>query len=176
MEFDVNQKIKERSVYADEVFKLLPNSSDIELVVLKGHLAIEEFMYLALQDHVQDFKWIKEARLSFNQLVCILRSMNKMEGLNDAYSAILALNSIRNKCAHSLRGEGINAPIAKLRHTLPYISEKHENSDIQFIKSAVGHIISMISILCPINSRLEEIKAKDIVIQLPKKKSEQPDA
>lgn len=171
MDHEINRIIKERSDLAGEVFKLLPSTADIELVVLKGHLAIEEFMYFSLQDHVQDFKWVKEAKLTFNQLACILRSMNKMEGLIEAYNAILALNSLRNKYAHSLRGEGTAVQITKLRQAVPSISKKNESDDIQFIKATVGYIIGMISILGPVNSRLEEIKEKNIVIELPGKKT-----
>lgn len=102
--------------------------------------------------------------------------MNKMEGLNEAYTAILALNSLRNKYAHSLRGEGTSVQIAKLRQAVPSISKENESNDLQFIKAVVGYIIGMISILCPINSKFEEIKEKDIVIELPNRKPKLPKA
>lgn len=75
------------------------------LVVLKGHLVIEERITAAIEKFVFHPEHLDKARLNFAQKVGIARSMSLDEQANNMWNLILRLNALRNTLSHSLDGE-----------------------------------------------------------------------
>jgi hypothetical protein len=83
---------------------LFPAGNDLTLIILKGHLLLEEELNARLREIALRPQALQEARLRFHALsrVC----MAFLYGANSAeqwfWSAIASLNSIRNDLAHHL--------------------------------------------------------------------------
>lgn len=73
------------------------------LVVLKGHLVIEETLGEIISTYVFHAEHLEQARLGFAQKVAIARTMSLDEHNNDMWQLIVAINGLRNELAHSLQ-------------------------------------------------------------------------
>ena len=89
---DVQQRFEEQLRYVDEA----------ALVVLKGHLLIEEMLDSIISTFVFHGEFIEKANLSFWQKVAIARSMSLDEHQNEMWDIALKLNALRNDLAHAL--------------------------------------------------------------------------
>jgi hypothetical protein len=90
--------------YRDYVFRYdehMPETDDLTLVVLKGHLLIEELLVELVHLALPHAAYLDKARLSFHQLACVVRSSVQRES-DPAWELILSLNSLRNDLAHNL--------------------------------------------------------------------------
>jgi len=58
---------------------LLPETEEIELIVLKGHLIIEEKLYKLATELCYYPKHLESARLSFKQLSLVARSLDQRQ-------------------------------------------------------------------------------------------------
>jgi hypothetical protein len=75
------------------------------LIVLKGHLLIEEMLETIISTFVFHPQFIKDARLTFSKKVSLARSMSLREQDNEMWEIALKLNSLRNELAHSLQSQ-----------------------------------------------------------------------
>lgn len=83
--------------------KHLPRSQDLMLVVLKGHLLIEEEINEILTIMLNEPSALFDAHLSFRQRLAVLRSVVGSEGNQHfRYDALQKLNVLRNELAHNL--------------------------------------------------------------------------
>jgi len=80
----------------------LSQVDEVALIVLKGHLLIEESLGRIISNFVFHEDKIDSARLSFYQKVWIGRSMSLREQDNSMWDLIVAINALRNDLAHSL--------------------------------------------------------------------------
>jgi len=82
--------------------KYLPMTDDIIVIVLKGHLIIEEILNEILKSHCHDYSSIGDANLTFYQKVHVAKALMSA-GFNEiSFPAILLLNRLRNDLAHNL--------------------------------------------------------------------------
>lgn len=72
------------------------------MVVLKGHLLIEERLDAIISKFVHHGAFIENANLRFPQKVAIARSMSLDEHDNGMWDIPITLNSLRNDLAHAL--------------------------------------------------------------------------
>jgi hypothetical protein len=77
-------------------------SDDAALIILKGHLVIEERITAVMEKFVFHPEYLDRARLTFAQKVNIARSMSLDESGNSVWEMIEKLNALRNKLSHSL--------------------------------------------------------------------------
>lgn len=75
------------------------------LIVLKGHLLIEEMLDAIIRTFVFHPDYLDGARLSFSQKLHIARSMSLDEHNNGMWEIALRINSLRNELAHSLESD-----------------------------------------------------------------------
>ena len=75
------------------------------LIVLKGHLLIEEMLDAIIRTFVFHPDHLDGARLGFSQKLHIARSMSLDEHNNGMWDIALRLNSLRNELAHSLESD-----------------------------------------------------------------------
>lgn len=82
--------------------KILMPIEDIELILLKGHLLMEEAITDLLRCHMEYPSQFKDLRLSFEQKTRLLLCFERSHITDNDRSSILKVNSIRNKLAHKV--------------------------------------------------------------------------
>jgi len=90
-------------------------ADDIVLVVLKGHLLVEEQLTTIIRKFVPHGEFIDDANLRFFQKVQIARSLSWDEHQNDMWDLVIGLNKVRNDMAHALEHPKVEAHISSLR-------------------------------------------------------------
>jgi len=75
------------------------------LVILKGHLIIEELLDEILSRGVFHAQFVETASLRFAQKINLARSLSLREQDNEMWNVIVAVNALRNEMAHSLGSE-----------------------------------------------------------------------
>ena len=80
-------------------------SDDEALIILKGHLVIEERITAVIEKFVFHPEYLERARLTFAQKVAIARSISLDDAGHTMWDLVEKLNAVRNKLSHSLDGE-----------------------------------------------------------------------
>jgi len=88
----------------DRITAILNKIDNDELLLLKGHLLLEEFILNRLILEFGD-KVVKGLDLSFQKKVVLFAGVSKYELNADFIKLILKINSVRNKFAHNLNSE-----------------------------------------------------------------------
>ena len=102
--------------YRDCVFRYdehMPETDDLTLVVLKGHLLIEELLVELGHLALPHAEYLDADRLSFHQLACVVRASVPRES-DPAWELILSLNSLRNDLAHNLESSKRDARLQQI--------------------------------------------------------------
>lgn len=110
----LDELFKQQDANWERYQKLLPDSEEIEIVVLKGHLIIEEMLYSLATKLTQSPKHLDSARLTFKQLCCVVRSLLFLPVMDKGWDAIAVLNQLRNKLSHNLEPKDIENLIVEL--------------------------------------------------------------
>ncbi len=63
------------AAFQERYMRILPPTTDLTLLVLKGHLLIEEQLNLFLETELKHYSILKDARLTFLQKLKIVQSM-----------------------------------------------------------------------------------------------------
>jgi hypothetical protein len=91
--------------------KHFPFEGDDVLVVLKGHLLIEELLWVFVTDNVSNKDALKKLKddhnFGFAHLANFAKALNPNKDFNWLWPAIIKLNRIRNGFAHNLEPKGI---------------------------------------------------------------------
>ena len=77
------------------------DSDPAAMVVLKGHLVIEEKLTTAIERFVFHPDHLEHARLTFAQKLAISRSLSLDENKNSIWDLVAKLNTLRNTLSHS---------------------------------------------------------------------------
>ena len=94
---------------SDAVLKLMakivthiPEDGDLTLVILKGHLILEEELNAAVASRTPHSSFLVEAELEFDQLLLVAKSQYFTHEQSWVWGAAKKLNTIRNLFAHNL--------------------------------------------------------------------------
>jgi hypothetical protein len=121
------------------------DSTDNVTVVLKGHLLVEELLkeYVSLQFKKPEM--LKDARLTFHQILCIARASSNDASSEKLWLSIEKLNGLRNKLAHSLEPKDLEIKIEEFVSHLSNFNprEDYVSQDLKF-----GVLTSCILGLC----------------------------
>ena len=102
------EKVKERQRADEDRFnRLLPLVQDPLVIILKGHLLIEEQLFLMLRGGLADPSSVTSLRLSFLQKLGLAKGTAGQFFADDVYTAVRRLNSIRNKLAHEAEPQNV---------------------------------------------------------------------
>jgi hypothetical protein len=101
----------------DRFRKLIP-FDDIPLIILKGHLLIEEQLNTLVENLARDPKSIRKARLRFGQLARVAQGLTYEKNTTWLWSAIDELNTLRNRLAHRTEPGDIKDLATKLIATV----------------------------------------------------------
>lgn len=78
------------------------NTQSEELIVLKGHLLVEDLLREFCESRVAHPEELDAARLSFTQIVQLARALHPHQAPGWIWGAVGKLNSVRNMLAHRL--------------------------------------------------------------------------
>ena len=85
---------------SDRFERLLLSLQDTELILLKGHLLLEEQMTTLIESYLKKPKGLEKIRLSFAQKAYLLFCLTQLSLTTNDLEVILELNRIRNRLAH----------------------------------------------------------------------------
>lgn len=127
----------------------LPRSDDLTLIVLKGHLLIEEEINGILRMRLAEPKALFDARLSFSQRLAVLKALSGHDSEEIfRFAAIEALNGLRNQLAHNLEPKDIEKRVAAFLHEFedPEMGEEYsQQSTGQRLKRSVAFLCGMLA-------------------------------
>jgi hypothetical protein len=86
-------------------------STDRILVVLKGHLLVEELLREYVSKQFHNPSELVDARLTFYQCLCLARAADTDASHEKLWLVVERLNTLRNKLAHSLEPKDLEATI-----------------------------------------------------------------
>lgn len=93
----------------------MPDTTDLSLIVLKGHLLVEEMLLELARLLLPHACFLDEARLTFHQLARVVRSAEPLKSDDKCWDLILALNSLRNELAHNLGSPKLKAKLESVQ-------------------------------------------------------------
>jgi hypothetical protein len=101
----------------------LEGVTDVVVIILKGHLIIEEGLIAAIEAKCSKAEYLESARLSFYQKLQLVRALytsanvkqNPEDVMNTVFDALEALNTLRNRLAHNLEPKDV-MPLLKRVH------------------------------------------------------------
>jgi len=114
--WDVIMSTNSKRDYREHVFRYdehMPETDDLTLVVLKGHLLIEELLIKLIHLSLPHAEYLDATRLSFHQLACVARA-SVLQASDPAWELILSLNSLRNDLAHNLESPRRDAHLQRI--------------------------------------------------------------
>lgn len=127
-------------------------ADDIVLVVLKGHLLIEEALTTIIRKSVHHGEFVDEANLRFYQKVQIARSLSLDEHQNEMWGLVLGLNRVRNDMAHALEHPKVADHISDLRNryfqafaNVEEIQANKKEPDEQILKDLIVATLGFLS-------------------------------
>lgn len=87
--------------------KHMPRSNDITLIILKGHLLVEQEMNEILDANLVESKALYDARITFSNYLAIIKSIYGSENSKFPYVQIEKLNALRNQLVHNLEPKNL---------------------------------------------------------------------
>ena len=127
------------------VIEHLPRDGDESLIVLKGHLLVEELLFELVAQSVTHPAALREARLTFYNVACLAKASYFAEGNGHVWEAVFALNSLRNGYAHNLE------PGAREKHLRAFgraMARGNEKGGDETIARPTDSLVMGISLLC----------------------------
>jgi len=107
----------------------MPPDDDITLIVLKGHLLIEEKLEHIIGLIVAHSDRLNDLRLTFAQKVALAQAMCWSKHESDMWDLIACVNSLRNEFAHQLESPKTQAKLNRLLEVLHASIERKEMRD-----------------------------------------------
>jgi hypothetical protein len=107
----------------------LPEEGETELVILKGHLLLEELLRKYIDKHVKNPEALKDAKFEFHHCLAIARALAGDEIRGAIWAAIKQVNSIRNDLAHQLEPRKLEDKIQSLKSHMRAAEAKKKEFD-----------------------------------------------
>ena len=95
----------QRGIFGDfaRLLEQLPHYQDpAVLILLKGHLLVEELLHVYIQRNVPNPVAIRHGELSFAKCLMLCQALSPPETHSWAFQAAAKLNSVRNEVVHEL--------------------------------------------------------------------------
>jgi hypothetical protein len=131
-----------------ELFRAIPPATDRELLILKGHLVVEQFLLRYIEQHVANPAAITRSRLNFNALATLAEALCPVCATDGVklWEQIHLLNRLRNELAHQLEPITLQTKVAALirgyeKGLAPYTPREYASGD-DFVKLrfVIGYI------------------------------------
>jgi hypothetical protein len=99
------------------------NDSDLTLIVLKGHLLIEQRIREFISERMLSPAALDDARLSSYQAICLAEALTLPNAEpKQLWDILRQLNTLRNQMAHNLDPQGVEQRIQKIINDYSQIS------------------------------------------------------
>ena len=116
----MDREITPRQLKAFERFlQLLPHGRELDLVILKAHLLIEEQLNLLIASRLSNPDVLLEEKFESYYRILLAQSFFESDFRPWLWKSLLQLNTLRNRIAHSLAPKGISHIIDHLIQTIP---------------------------------------------------------
>lgn len=127
------QRLQEHLRYVDE----------LSLIVLKGHLILEEQLDRILSTLVFHSDHLLGANLRFVQKVSLARSVSLDEDNNPIWDLILAINTLRNELSHALESGRRQSRVERVKALYlniyqEAISDERNHPDNEIVAYSIG--------------------------------------
>lgn len=132
---------------------LLPHGKDTELVLLKGHLLIEEQIHQIIKERLKNPDALKDARIECHQAICLAQSLFPLDYQPWLWDALKKLNTLRNKVAHNIEPNGLGDRIEYFVTAYPWGYAEIEDK-------VAGFELSLWSMFCAVAELAETPSAK----------------
>lgn len=109
----------------------LPKSGDVELMLLKSHLLVEEALTKLIAGHAKHPEHLRKARLTFAQKMNLARALCDLKNGDWIWKPIEKLNEARNALSHGLDEEHITSKV-KAFITCVDDASKHQDIKMEF--------------------------------------------
>jgi hypothetical protein len=112
------QPLETKQFFADvaRYSKHMPQTTDSTLLVLKGHLLLEELLNKLITQYLVKPAALKDARLETHQKLCLAEALLHNHAHPWVWTALKKLNTIRNHFAHDLEPKGIEDRLADFQN------------------------------------------------------------
>ena len=99
--------------------KLLPHGKDLELVILKGHLLIEEQIKEIIRQRLLNPEALNITRMNCHQAICLAQALLPAGHKEQFWTATKKFNELRNNIAHKLSPEEREAKVDEFIACVP---------------------------------------------------------
>jgi hypothetical protein len=96
---------KDTQKYFEELKAHLPMVKDPTVIILRGHLLIEDLLDRLISANLRNTHAIQNARLTFFQKLCLAQGIIGSSNEDGKWKAIKELNKLRNMISHNLPDE-----------------------------------------------------------------------
>lgn len=138
---DRAERVARDKEMAEKIGYHLGTAPDATVLLLKGHLIVEEEINYALAGIFPNSEALHEARLTFFQKLQLMRAFDRLGIAEQAFTAAEKLNRIRNRLAHQLEPIGIEDAIAAFVEDIaswPNTTIEPDDSDhLKFIRCII---------------------------------------
>lgn len=144
----------------ERIKRLLPRTKDLTLVILKGHLLIEEQLEACLRQEFKGLNAFYEARLECFQKICLVKALYG-DSKSSLWTNIFKFNSFRNKLAHSLEPniiQAIDAWIATETDEEDFKSCKDDRERAKYLRSFVAFTCGQLSGMRSFRKEIKDAK------------------
>ncbi len=108
-------EISDRHIEASRrFFELLPRGKELDLVILKAHLLIEEQLNFLLAERLKNPSVLDEIELGSFHRICLAQSFFPPDHQPWLWKGLKKLNKLRNHIAHNLEPKGVQDRIDDL--------------------------------------------------------------
>jgi hypothetical protein len=146
----VDQRIVSDVERFQELLDLRPGA-DLQMVLLKAHLLIEELLQSFLEHSVINGALLADARLSFHQRLLLAQALHPDPSRFDTewvWSSVRALNSLRNQMVHNIEPKEFDAQLDRftdtVEHHLPFPVTPGTGSEYRLAKC--GSMLSFLNV------------------------------
>lgn len=120
----------------------LKDYDDMELILLKGHLILEQMLNQILMAHGLDIKRIESMRLMYGKTLELVATLNS-QYLKNEYPHLKKINQIRNSIAHKLFPENYDVDLKEWSCAVLGYTPKTINTK----RTYKSHVIKAFSLL-----------------------------
>lgn len=99
--------------------KLLPHGKDSDLVILKGHLLIEEQLKEIIRQRLPNPSALDITKMNCHQAICLAQALLPKGHQEEFWRATKKLNELRNNIAHRLTPEEREVKISEFVSCIP---------------------------------------------------------
>ena len=147
---EVDELIRRDVERFQDLLGLRPGA-DVQVVLLKGHLLIEELLQSFIERAVQNSEPLADARLSFHQRVALAQALHPEPsrfGTGWVWSAVRALNALRNQMVHNVVPKEFDSQLerfaAAIAEELPFPVKRGEGPE--YLMAKFGAMLSFLNV------------------------------